>query len=373
MMIDAMGMKCGRPDDGRGLDFHGCRVCPARIKPDLRIHSRRHEMNIATAAAIRSRISSWVARALAIWIGLVPLPALPAEIAYITAKADLPFWDTVGKGVKAVAEANGYAFSELDSKLSAEMQLNNVRQAIDRRVAGIVISPTNSKSAEEALILARRAKIPVAIADIGASGGDYVSFVKSDNYRGAYDVGTELAKAMKAQNWASGAYGMVTIELSRRNGQDRTNGFRDAMKDAGFPREIVLRQMKDYSAEETYRYVKEMLAAHPGLRGFFIETDQPVAGALRAIREAGKEKQLLLVSFDAMPDVVRLLKSGALVAVGMQQPYLMGSSAAGALVSRLRGHPPAKEILVPVLVATGRNVDQLMPVAARTVFGKPLK
>lgn len=51
----------------------------------------------------------------------------------------------------------------------------------------------------------------------------------------------------------------------------------------------------------------------------------------------------------------------------------MGSSAAGALVSRLRGHPPAKEILVPVLVATGRNVDQLMPVAARTVFGKPLK
>ncbi|WP_199406819.1 substrate-binding domain-containing protein [Chromobacterium sp. ATCC 53434] len=213
----------------------------------------------------------------------------------------------------------------------------------------------------------------MTIADIGTSGGDYASFVKSDNYRGAYDVGAELAKAMRARNWGNGAYGMVTIELTRKNGQDRSNGFRDAMRDAGFARESVLRQMKDYSAEETYRYVREALAAHPGLRGFFIETDQPVDGAMRAIREAGKQKQVLLVSFDAMPDVVRLLKSDALVAVGMQQPYLMGSSAAGALVAQLHGRPPAKEILVPVLVATSRNVDQLMPVAAKTVFGKPLK
>ncbi|MBX9296757.1 substrate-binding domain-containing protein [Chromobacterium vaccinii] len=334
-------------------------------------------MNIVTVSTIVLRIAPLMRRALpralAIFIGLVPLHALSAEIVYITAKADLPFWNTVGKGVKAVAEENGYAFSELDSKLNAEMQLNNVRQAIDRHVAGIVISPTNSKSAEEALTLARRAGIPVAIADIGASGGDYVSFVKSDNYRGAYDVGAELAKALKARNWGSGAYGMVTIELSRKNGQDRTNGFRDAMRDAGFPREIVLRQMRDYSAEETYRYVKEMLAAHPGMRGFFIETDQPVDGAMRAIREAGKQKQVLLVSFDAMPDVASLLKSDALIAVGMQQPYLMGSSAAGALVSHLHGHSPAKEILVPILVATSRNVDQLMPVASKTVFGKPLK
>ncbi|WP_233196508.1 substrate-binding domain-containing protein [Chromobacterium sinusclupearum] len=307
------------------------------------------------------------------WLGLGPCSGHAAELVYITAKADLPFWDTVGKGVKSVADANGYTFSELDSRLSADTQLSNVRQAIARKAIGIVISPTNSQSAEDALQLAKRANIPIAIADIGTNGGDYVSFVKSDNYRGAYDVGVELASAMKARGWNNGSYGMVTIELTRKNGQDRTNGFRDAMKDAGFAAETVLRQMKDYSAEETYRYTKDILATHPKIRGFFIETDQPVDGAARAIKEAGKETQILLVSFDAMPAVAQLLKNDVLVAVGMQQPFLMGSSAAGALVSYLHGHKPAKEILVPILVATARNVDNLMPVAAKTVFGKSAK
>ena len=330
-------------------------------------------MNIKAISIVTPGLPTWVRRALkvafAALLSLASASALAAEIVYITAKADLPFWDTVGKGVKSVADANGYTFSELDSKLNADTQLNNVRQAIERKVAGIVISPTNSKSAEEALVLAKKANIPVAIADIGTNGGDYVSFVKSDNYRGAYDVGSELATAMKARNW-SGSYGMITIELTRKNGQDRTNGFRDAMHDAGFPSEIALKQMKDYSADETYRYTKSILAAHPKIQGFFIETDQPVEGAMRAIAEAGKKAQVLLVSFDAMPDVTRLLKNNDLVAVGMQQPYLMGSSATEALVSYRHGRPPAKEILVPILVATGHNVDQLMPVASKTVFGK---
>ncbi|MBV8471677.1 MAG: substrate-binding domain-containing protein, partial [Burkholderiaceae bacterium] len=246
----------------------------------------------------------------------------------------------------------------------------NVRRAIERKVAGIVISPTNSSSAEAALALANKAKIPVAIADIGTNGGDYVSFVKSDNYRGSYDVGAELASALKAKGLNRASYGLVTIELTRKNGQDRTAGFRDAMQDAGFAAEAVLRQMKDYSADETYRYVREILVSRPQLSGLFVETDQPVDGALRAISEAGKGKQVLLVSFDAMPGITRLLKGGDLVAVGMQQPFLMGDSAAEALVSYLHGRTPAKEILVPILVATGRNIDQLMPIAAKTVFGR---
>lgn len=293
-----------------------------------------------------------------------------AEIVYIAAKADLPFWDTVGKGVKSIADSGGYAFLELDSNLSAEQQLANVRRAIERKVAGIVISPTNSNSAEAALMLASKANIPVVIADIGSKGGDYVSFVKSDNYRGSYDVGAELAAALKSRGWNKASYGMITIELTRKNGQDRTDGFRDAMEDAGFAAEAVSRQMKDYSADETYHYVRDILATRPQIRGFFVETDQPVDGALRAIKEAGKGAQVLLVSFDAMPGVTQLLKEGELVAVGMQQPYLMGDAAAEALVSTLHGHTPAKEILVPILVATRRNVDQLMPIAAKTVFGQ---
>lgn len=298
-----------------------------------------------------------------------PASAAGKEIVYITAKADLPFWDTLGKGVKSAALENGFTFRELDSKLSGDTQLKNARDAIAQGAAGIVISPTTSKTAQEVLDVALKAKVPVVIADIGTNGGEYVTYVKSDNYRGAYDVGTALAAAMKEKGWTAGPFALVTIELARKNGQDRTNGFRDAMRDGGVTTEAALKQMQDYSADETYRYVKDILASSTNLHGLFIETDQPVEGAMRAIKEAKKTKQVLIGSFDAMPEVEKLLREGELVAVGMQQPYLMGQTAADALIASLHGKTPAKQMLVPILVATGKNITQLMPVANKTVFG----
>jgi ribose transport system substrate-binding protein len=291
------------------------------------------------------------------------------QIVYIAAKSDLPFWKNIGKGIKSFATANGYAYLEMDSNLNTQKQLTNAQDAIAKNVAGIVISPIDSKTASDVLALAMKAKIPVVIADVGTSGGEYVSTIRSDNYRGAYDVGVALAQAMKEKGWSTAPFAMVTISLTKKNGQDRTNGLRDAMKDVGMTKEAPLRQMQDYSADETAKLVKEMLIATPALRGLFIETDQPVAGAMQAIKVAKKTGDILLVSFDAMPEVADLLTSNALVAVGMQQPYLIGEKSAQALISSLSGTPPAKQILVPVLVGTAKNIVQLMPTVSKTVFG----
>ena len=299
--------------------------------------------------------------------------AADKHIVYLSAKQDLPFWSTMGKGIQSVAQAHGYGFVEMDSKLSSQTQLQNARDAIAKGVAGIVISPTDSKTAPEVLDLALKAKVPVVIADIGTNSGEYVTYVKSDNYRGAYDIGNALAMALKEKGWQAEPFALITISLARKNGQDRTNGFRDAMKEAGITKEAALKQMQDYSADETFQYTKDILAATPNLRSMFIETDQPVAGAMRALKAAKKNGEVMIVSFDAMPEVAELLKSGALVAVGMQQPYLMGSKAAEALLGSLRGEPATKQVLVPIMVATSKTIDKLLPIANKTVFGIELK
>lgn len=295
--------------------------------------------------------------------------AAPPLIAYLTPGLDLPFWRTLGQGVKAVAEAQGYAFEVLDSRNSEARQLENARAVLARGAAGLVLSPTSSRAAVDVLALTSRAKVPAVVADIGTNGGDYLSYIKSDNYRGAYGVGEALARALKEKGWQGEPYAMCTIALDRKNGQDRTNGFRDAMRDAGFGKELTLRQMKSYSTQETYDFVKDMLGRHPGLRGLFIEVDQPTLGALQAIRDMKKSAELLVASFDGIPEFVELLKNKSLVAVGMQQPFLMGSRAAEALLAGKGGTAPAKQILVPVLIATSRNIDEWLPVAKKTVFG----
>jgi ribose transport system substrate-binding protein len=294
------------------------------------------------------------------------------DIVYLTPGLDLPFWRYLAAGVESVAKKEGYGFQTLDSRNSAQTQLRNAQDAISRGATGIVISPTDSSTAPSVLMLAQRAKIPVVIADIGTNSGEYVSFIISDNREGAYGVGKALAAAMKDKGMQDGTYGMVTISLTRNNGKLRTEGFRAAMKEAGI-KEAALDQMQNYTADETFKFTQDMVTANPNMKGMFVETDQPAMGAVRALKAARKEGQVLVAAFDGIPEFVDLIKNGEIVASGMQQPYLMGVRSGEALMKHLKGESVEKQTVVPILVVTKENIDQLLPTIRQTVFANELK
>ena len=294
------------------------------------------------------------------------------ELVYLTPGLDLPFWRYLSKGIEAEAKKAGYSYTALDSHNSAQTQLKNAQDAIARGVAGIAISPTDSSTAPSVLALAARAKIPVVVADIGTNSGEYVSFIISDNYQGANGVGKALAAALKEKGWTDGSVGLVTISQARKNGQARTAGFQAAMKEAGITKEAGLQQMQSYTADETFKFTQDMLTANPNMRGMFIQTDQPTIGALRAIKAGHREGALLVAAFDGIPEFVELLKKGEIVASGMQQPYLMGVKSGEALAAALKGDKPEKQILVPIVVATSKNIDEILPTIKQTVFANEL-
>jgi simple sugar transport system substrate-binding protein/ribose transport system substrate-binding protein len=322
-------------------------------------------------------LAAFAAAALALAAGLgapAPAAAQSKEIVYLTPGLDLPFWRYLSKGVEATAKKNGYTYQALDSHNSAQTQLQNAQDSIARGVAGIVISPTDSSTAPSVLQLAKSAGIPVVIADIGTNEGEYVSFIISDNYEGAHGVGEALAAALKAKGWESGSVGLITISQARKNGQARTKGFRDGLVAGGVKTEEAgLQQMQSYTADETFKFTQDMLTANPNMRGMFIQTDQPTIGALRAIRAARRQGEVLVAAFDGIPDFIDLLKSGEIVASGMQQPYLMGVKSAEAMFEHLGGGKPEKEILVPIIVVTSENIEKLLPTIKESVFANEVQ
>ena len=166
----------------------------------------------------------------------------------------------------------------------------------------------------------------MVIADIGTNSGDYVSFIISDNYEGAQGVGEALAAGAEGEGLGRAARSGSSRSRRRgKNGQARTQGFRDALVEGGvITKEAGLQQMQAYTADETFKFTQDMLTANPDMRGLFIQTDQPAIGALRAIKAARRDGEILVAAFDGIPEFVDLLKSGEIVASGMQQPYLMG-------------------------------------------------
>lgn len=290
------------------------------------------------------------------------------QIVYLTPGLDLPFWRYLSKGIEAAVVKAGFTFQALDSHNNAQTQLSNAQDAVSRGVAGICISPTDSSTAPSVLALAQRAKIPVVISDIGTNSGDYVSFISSNNFDGAYGVGQALALAMREKNWQDGSVGLVTISQARKNGQARTAGFRKAMQEAGIAKEAGLQQMATYSTDETFKFTQDMLTANPGMRGLWIQTDQPTQGALRAIKAGRRDGQVLVAAFDGTPELVDMIKQGQVIGTGMQQPFLMGQNSAESLIAHLNGKTPEKDISVPILAVTSKNIDQQLPTIKQTVF-----
>jgi ribose transport system substrate-binding protein len=292
------------------------------------------------------------------------------RLAYLTPGLDLPYWRTLAKGISDEAQKRGATSTTYDSHNSAQTQLQNAQDAIAKRVDGIVLSPTDTSTAPSVLAAAARARIPVVIADIGTSGGEYLTFVISDNEKGAYGIGKVLAQKLKKTEHKTNSVGLVTISLARQNGKDRTAGFMKAMNEAGIKR-VALSQMQTYTADETFKFVQDMLTAHPGMDGLFIETDQPTIGALRALKAARREpgKDVLVAAFDGIPQFIPMIEKGEIVGSGMQQPYLFGQYSARAMFEHFGGKTPAKRIEVPILVVDQANVKKMAPIVQKTTFG----
>jgi ribose transport system substrate-binding protein len=290
-------------------------------------------------------------------------------IAYLTIAVQIAFLRTVSKGIESVIQKNGGKFVLFDSKDSAQVQFQNAQDAIARKVDGIIICPTDSATCAPVLAEAKKAGIPVVIEDIGTTGGEYVSYISSDNYHGAYETTKVLTKEMAAKGWGKGTAGVIAVSLARINGQARTKGFRDAIAEAGI-KEVALSEMQTYTTDETYKFTQDMLTAQPDMRGLFIEADEPAMGGLRAIKTSRRQDSLVFIAFDGIPEMVDPIKSGAIAAAGMQQPYLLGVRAAEAMFAHLAGETPPKNVEVPVLVVTKDNIDEMLPTIKKNVFGE---
>jgi ribose transport system substrate-binding protein len=290
------------------------------------------------------------------------------KLAYIVSDIRIPFWAIMARGVERSAETLGYEVDIYSVENSRKKELEYTAKAIRENVSGIIVSPTTSSACATILKLAKSANIPVVISDIGTDGGEYLSYISSNNRDGAYNIGKVLAKEMVKRGWHDGRVGIISIPQKRLNGQLRTAGFMQAMDEAGI-KTADIRQQSTFSYEETYTYSKELIEKYPDLRALWLQGSDRYQGALDAIVDEGKKDQILLATFDAEPEFLELIPKGILVGSAMQQPYLMGREAVHAIDNHLRGKKIEKNLQLPILAISTENIKDKLPIIKQNVLG----
>ncbi|SJN19587.1 Ribose ABC transport system, periplasmic ribose-binding protein RbsB (TC 3.A.1.2.1) [Vibrio casei] len=265
-------------------------------------------------------------------------------LAIVVSTLNNPFFVSMKDGAEAKAKELGYELIVLDSQNDPSKELSNVEDLSVRGVKALLINPTDSDAVSNAIRIANRANIPVLTLDRGASRGDVVSHIASDNVAGGEMAGKYIIEKVGEKAKVIQLEGIAGTSAARERGE----GFMKAVKGSNL--ELLASQPADFDRTKGLNVMENLLAANSDVQAVFAQNDEMALGALRAVQASGKN--ILIVGFDGTDDGISAVKRGMLGATIAQQPALIGELGVETANKVLKGQTVEKNIPVPLKVIT---------------------
>jgi len=258
-----------------------------------------------------------------------------------------PFWTTVVRGVEDAANDAGFTVILCNTDESPTKQDAYLQVLLQKRVDGILLTPTHSTPEPVALI--QRQSMPVVVLDRRVPGAE-VDVVRCDSQEGAYKLVRYLLDLGHRR------VAVLTGPEDVSTSSDRVAGYRRALREAGLGEATEWVRYGQFTFESGAESTRELLALDPRPTAILAANNFIATGALRVLHEAGLDVpgDVSLVAFDELaydPSAVPFLT------VANQPAYEMGQQATRLLIERL-SDPAAngyKEIVLPTQIVVRRS------------------
>jgi ribose transport system substrate-binding protein len=276
-------------------------------------------------------------------------------LAFVTNNAS-DFWTIARAGCnKAVSELPDV---QLEFKLpdgTAAMQKRIMDDLITKGVAGIAISPVDP--ANQVLTLNEVAKQTLLVTqDSDAPTSDRACYVGTDNFAAGKQAGELLKEALP-----DGGKIMVFVgTLDAQNAKDRFDGIKETIKGANIT--IIDCRTDDCDRVRAKANVLDTIVKYPDVACLVGLWSYNGPAILNAVKESGKVGKIKIVCFDEEDETLEGVKTGAIFATVVQQPYEFGYQAIHLMAKVARGDksaiPASKEVIIPTLAIKKDNVDE---------------
>jgi ribose transport system substrate-binding protein len=279
------------------------------------------------------------------------------KVALIMKSLANEFFKTMEEGARAhhKEHAEGYDLTVVGIKDEQDVakQMNYVEMMMAQKVDAIVIAPADSKALVPVCKRAMDAGIVVINIDnkfdetVLTEKGVKIPFVGPDNRKGARLAGEYLAKKLKSGDKVAIIEGIPNAF----NGIQRKLGFEDAMKTGGM--NIISSQSGYWEMARAEPIVSALVTEHADLKAVLCANDNMALGAVSAIKTAGKTDDILVIGFDNITAVQRLLKEGKMLCSVDQHGDKLAIYGIEYALEMLRGEgtPSDKETPVDLITA----------------------
>jgi ABC-type sugar transport system substrate-binding protein len=276
------------------------------------------------------------------------------------------------KAVQAKAKEMGVKIIEVDAKNDTNIELANVENLLQQHIDLLLLEGASLKASVASIEAANKANVPVVHFNIRAEGGQYVTFVGSNQIDSGIAMGKaiiglykELGKPTLKGVYMRGIAGYITDEI-------RNQGVKDTLKQAGIDDKIQwTEQNADFSRSKAQSVAESILSKSSDYDFIIANGDDMILGALGAVKAAGLlGKVRVFSSVDGLPETLEAIKAGEIVSTVFQNPEGQAEGGIMAATMYLDGVKDLpKEILVPFVLTDKSNVEEIMKIANR-VYGQ---
>lgn len=264
-----------------------------------------------------------------------------------------PFFHILKDSVVNEAKILGYNAIIYDGQNDASKQPTQIEDALQKGIDAIIIVPADESSTKNALKDAISMNIPVVTMDRKVNGvKGILSYLVTDNIKGGKLAGEWLANKMPQGGNVIIMEGIIGTAPQRERG----NGFRSVIdpsmnKNSHFT--IIDSPIGLFSLAPAESAMSDMLSKHEKIDVVFAQNDTMAVGVVRAIENAGRLKDnIVVIGFDGAKEAYNLIAENKMSVTAVQDFKFMGKKAVQIIDDYLKNKvKPEPHILVDVYMS----------------------
>ncbi|MEY2687176.1 MAG: hypothetical protein RL375_1374 [Pseudomonadota bacterium] len=286
-----------------------------------------------------------LAAALALATGAVMAQSQPV-IGLITKTETNPFFVKMKEGAEQAAKAKGAKLLSGAGKTDGDNagQVALIENFIAAGAKTILITPSDAKAIIPTIKKAQEKGVQVIALDSPTDPADAVNALfATDNYKAGVLIGQYAKAALGGKKPV-----IATLDLFPGHpvGAQRHNGFLQGFGLQSFdaknnelakPAEVVCMADSFGDRAKGQTGMENCLQKNPGINLVYTINEPAAAGAYNALKAAGKEKDVIIVSVDGGCDGVKDVAAGKIAATSQQYPLKMASMGVDAGVEYAKG------------------------------------
>jgi len=232
-----------------------------------------------------------------------------------------------------------------ESATDDQGQIDLIESMVTQGVEGIAITPS-SPAVIPALDDAIAEGVKVVLVDNDLPDWDgKTSVVATDNLKGGQLAGEYIAEQLDEGSTLAVLEGVPGVPAL----DDRVTGMEEGLGSSGI--EIVGSAPTDCDQNKGVTAAADLLTANPDVDAIYGACGPPILGALQSIKREGRSpSSILVVGFDALPDEITQIESGAEDATVAQFPAKMGELGMETVLQAVQGES------VEPLIDTGTEI-----------------